>query len=202
MRIHGTLVTGVFNRRPNRFTALVSIDGREVRCFLPNPGRMGELLVPSVKLVLREVESRRRKTRYDLIAVHNDGRLVSIDSRVPNLLLLEALKEGKLEEFPRYSMIKPEYVYGRSRFDFLLSNNVERCLMEVKSCTLVRNRVALFPDAPTARGRRHLLELAKAKREGYRACVLFIIQRTDVDAFSPNDETDPKVWEDPSGGCR
>jgi len=68
---------------------------------------------------------------------------------------------------------------------------VERCLIEAKSCTLVRRGVALFPDAPTLRGRRHVSELARARREGYRACVIFIIQRTDVDAFSPNDVTDP-----------
>lgn len=187
VRIRGTLVTGTFNRRPNRFTALVSLGGREVRCFLPNPGRMEELLVPNARVVLREVEGRHRKTYYDLVAIYDDGRLVSIDSRVPNRLLSNSLSRGNLEEFSRYTTIKPEYRYGQSRFDFLLTNNEEKRLMEVKSCTLVRDGVALFPDAPTARGRRHLLELAKAKREGYRACVVFIVQRTDVDEFSPND---------------
>jgi sugar fermentation stimulation protein A len=152
---------------------------------------MEELLVPSVKVVLREAEGEHRKTRYDLLAVYHDDLLVSVDTRIPNRLLFEAFKERRLDAFSQYSMIQPEYVYGRSRFDFLLHNNRERCLIEAKSCTLVRHRVALFPDAPTLRGRRHVSELAKARQEGYRACVIFIIQRTDVDVFSPNDATDP-----------
>lgn len=195
MKIHGTLVTGAFTRRLNRFLTLVSINGRDVMCYLPNPGRMEELLFPSVKVVLREAEGKQRKTHYDLLAVYQDDTLVSLDSRVPNRLLLEALKEGHLDGFSQYSIIKPEYVYGQSRFDFLLSNNVDRCLIEAKSCTLVRHGVALFPDAPTVRGTRHVSELARASQEGYRACIIFIIQRTDVDAFSPNDETDPVFGE-------
>ena len=191
MKIHGTLVTGVYTRRLNRFLTLVSINSRDVMCFLPNPGRLEELLYPSVKVVLREAKGNHRKTCYDLIAVYQDNMLVSLDSRTPNRLLFEAFREGCLDEFSQYSMIKLEYVYGQSRFDFLLRNNVERCLIEAKSCTLVRHRVAVFPDAPTLRGRRHVSELVRAKREGYRACIIFIIQRTDVDAFSPNDETDP-----------
>lgn len=148
-------------------------------------------MVPSVKVVLREAEGKHRKTYYDLLAVYHNGLLVSLDSRIPNRLLLEALKEGRLGAFSQYSVIKPEYVYGQSRFDFLLRNDVERCLIEAKSCTLVEHRVAFFPDAPILRGRRHVSELARARQEGYRACIIFIIQRTDVDAFSPNDETDP-----------
>jgi len=185
------LVTGVYTRRLNRFLTLVSLNGRAVLCFLPNPGRMEELLVPRVKVVLREAEGKHRKTRYELLAVYQDDLLVSVDTRIPNRLLFEAFKERRLDPFSHYDVIKPEYVYGQSRFDFLLRNNVERCLIEAKSCTLVRRGVALFPDAPTLRGRRHVSELARARREGYRACVIFIIQRTDVDAFSPNDVTDP-----------
>lgn len=115
--------------------------------------------------------------------------------RVPNSLILEALKERKLEGFVQYTTIKPEYTYHHSRIDFLLSNSAGRCLLEAKSCTLVKNGVALFPDAPTRRGRRHLLTLIKAKREGYRACILFLIQRADAHLFSPNDETDPEFGE-------
>lgn len=89
-------------------------------------------------------------------------------------------------------MIKPEYSYGRAKFDFFLEGSeLKPCLLEVKSCTLVRNGVAMFPDASTERGTRHVLELAKALNEGYRAAVLFVIQRMDAYMFTPNDQTDP-----------
>jgi len=81
---------------------------------------------------------------------------------------------------------------GTSRFDFLLTNRLERCLLEVKSCTLVKDSRAMFPDAKTERGSRNVMDLMKAKEEGYRTCVLFLVQRTDACVFSPNDETDPK----------
>ncbi len=141
---------------------------------------------------MKEVVKGNRKTSYDLIGVNYDGRMVSIDSRVPNKLVLEALRKGDLEDFSKYDIIRPEYDYGHGRFDFFLANEHERCLLETKSCTLVKEGVALFPDAETKRGRRHVRDLAKAKKEGYRACVLFVVQRTDADAFAPNAETDPE----------
>jgi sugar fermentation stimulation protein A len=153
---------------------------------------MHELLRPGAAVVLHEVTKENRKTGYDLIGVLYNNQRVSVDSRIPNKLVLEALKKGDIEELHGYSTIKPEYSYGHTRFDFFLSNEEDRCFLEVKSCTLVRNGVAMFPDAVTERGRRHLLDLVKAKEEGYRACVLFIVQRTDACVFSPNDETDPE----------
>ena len=126
-----------------------------------------------------------------MIGVIIDGEIVSLDTRVPNRLVFEALKNKDIIEFAEYVNVKPEYGYGNSRFDFLLKNDKERCLVEVKSCTLVRDGVALFPDAPTLRGQRHLMELIKAKKEGFRTCVVFIIQRTNAKLFTSNDETDP-----------
>jgi sugar fermentation stimulation protein A len=153
---------------------------------------MHELLKPGAIVVLREVKRENRKTGYDLIGVLYNNQKVSVDSRIPNKLVLEALKNEDIKELQGYNTIKPEYSYGHTRFDFFLANEHERCLLEVKSCTLVKNGVALFPDAETTRGRRHLVDLMKAKKEGYRACVLFIVQRTDAKVFAPNDETDPQ----------
>jgi len=96
-----------------------------------------------------------------------------------------------MAEFSEYTLIRPEYMYGHTRFDFFLANG-DNCFLEVKSCTLVKDGVAMFPDAETVRGRRHVRDLMKAKKEGYRACVLFIVQRSDADLFAPNDETDPE----------
>jgi len=191
IKIEGKTVRGTFQERPNRFLALVKVKNRTLPSFVPNPGRMHELLTPGIEILLREVVREKRKTSYDLIGVLYNGQMVSVDSRVPNKLVLEALKNKDIEEFSEYGIIKPEQGYGHTRFDFLLSNKHEMCLLEVKSCTLVKDGVAMFPDAETERGGRHLRDLMKARKEGYRACVLFIVQRTDAQVFAPNDETDP-----------
>jgi sugar fermentation stimulation protein A len=192
IKIQGRILEAFFKERPNRFLAIVKIEGKTLPAFLPNPGRMHELLKPGAAVVLREVIKENRKTGYDLIGVLYNGQRVSVDSRIPNKLVLKALKNGDIEELLGYSTIKPEYNYGHTRFDFFLANEHERCLLEVKSCTLVKNGVALFPDAETERGRRHLMDLVKAKKEGYRTCVLFLVQRTDAKVFALNDETDPQ----------
>lgn len=192
IKVEGKILEGKFRRRLTRFSALVEVGGKSVVCFLPNPGRLSELLKPNVKLILKEAKDSERKTAYDIIGVYQDSQCVSIDSRFPNKLVLEALKNGDIAEFSEYNVIKPEHSYGHTRFDFLLGNKQSSCLLEVKSCTLVKEGVAMFPDAKTERGTRHLLDLLKAKSEGYRACVLFVVQRADAKIFSPNDETDPK----------
>jgi sugar fermentation stimulation protein A len=192
IKIEGRRVRGVFQERLNRFSALVRVKDKTLLTFLPNPGRMHELLVSGAEVFLREVLKENRKTSYDLIGVSYNGQWVSIDSRVPNKLVLEALRNRDIEELTEYSIIKTEYGYGHTRFDFFLANECERCLLEVKSATLVKEGVAMFPDAVTERGTRHVKDLVKVKKEGYRACVLFLVQRTDASSFAPDDETDPK----------
>jgi len=190
VKFDGKFVKGIFKDRVTRFSVLVQVGGKTVVCFLPNPGRLEELLVFDAQVVLKEAEKNKRKTLYDLVGVCHGNQIVSVDSRLPNKLVFEALKNRDLREFAEYAVIKPEHLYGHTRFDFLLSNNDAPCLLEVKSCTLVKDGVAMFPDAPTERGTRHVLELVKAKKEGYRACILFMIQRTDAYMFRPNDEMD------------
>ena len=153
---------------------------------------MYELLTPGTQVVLKEVLKSSRKTSFDLIGVIHNDQIISIDSRVPNKLVLKALMNREIEEFSEYNTIQPEYSYGDSRFDFLLLNNDKKCLLEVESCTLVKDGVALFPDAPTERGRRHVRMLTEVKKEGYRASMLFIVQRTDAQVFTLNDKADPE----------
>ncbi|MEM3752785.1 MAG: DNA/RNA nuclease SfsA [Candidatus Bathyarchaeia archaeon] len=185
---------GVFKKRLTRFSAQVKVGEKIVECFLPNPGRLSELLFSGVRVVLKEARTADdRKTAYDLVGVYHDGKVVSIDARIPNKLVFEALRNGDLPEFLVYTVIKPEHYYGRAKFDFFLEGlGLKPCLLEIKSCTLVRDGVAMFPDAPTERGARHVLELVKALKNGYRTAVLFIIQRDDAYMFTTNDETDPK----------
>ncbi len=192
VRINGTMIKGVFVKRLTRFSASVRVENEAVESFLPNPGRMSELLTPGVNVVLEESPRTGRRTSYDLIGVYQKRRKISLDSSVPNKLVLEASRNKDLAEFPDYTSIRPEYLYSHTRFDFLLRNGLEPCLLEAKSCTFVKNEVAKFPDTKTVRGRRHLKDLIRAKREGYRACILFIVQRLDAHVFSPDDKTDPE----------
>lgn len=202
----GTLLKGIFISRPNRFLATVRLEREmlgdrvsgdfEVNAHVADPGRLEELLVPGRRVHLAPSDpshsSTRRKTAYDLVLVDYDGILVSVDSRVPNEIVFSALQKKSLDGLRGYSSIIREAKYGESRLDFRLSCPGQKdCLIEVKSVTLVQDGRALFPDAPTIRGARHMKELMKARGEGIRAFVLFIIQRNDAREFSPNDGTDP-----------
>ncbi|MHC1585128.1 MAG: DNA/RNA nuclease SfsA [Candidatus Syntropharchaeia archaeon] len=185
MKIQET-IEGEFLYRKNRFLVFVDVSGRETPCHLPNPGRLRELLVPGVKMLLKKKNKKGRKTEYDLIGVYHDNILVFIDSRIPNRLFLESY--SSIENFSTYEKIYPEFMYARRRFDFLLVND-ESCLVEVKSCTLVDHGVALFPDAPTKRGREHLKALMDAVN--YKRAIVFIVLRPDAFKFKPNDKIDP-----------
>jgi sugar fermentation stimulation protein A len=189
------LVEATYLARSNRFLAIVKIEDEKLPSFLPNPGRMNEMLQPGVKVILRVAKKIGRKTSYDLIGVSHRDLIISVDSRIPNKLVFSALKNGDIWELKGYKGIRPEYKYDNVRFDFLLTNNSKPCLLEVKSCTLVRASRALFPDSVTVRGRKHMEKLAEAVGRGYRACVMFIVQRDDADVFSPNDEVDPRARE-------
>jgi sugar fermentation stimulation protein A len=191
MRFPGPLVPATFLDRPNRFLGNVQINGRHVQCFIPNPGRMKELLHRGTKVYLLERISENRKTRYNLIIVDYKGRLVSIDSMMPNRIVAEAMEAGSIPEFRGLDVEKREYTCGESRLDFLLRGEAGQLLLEVKSCTLVRDGVGLFPDAPTARGSRHLMTLVDGLESG-RAAAFFLIQRADAECLEPNEETDPK----------
>ncbi|MBI2918208.1 MAG: DNA/RNA nuclease SfsA [Chloroflexi bacterium] len=183
---------GYFVERVNRFTVQVSLDGQQVRAHLANSGRLRELLTPGRPLYLVPRSGPGRRTHYDVALAQVGDVLVSMDARLPSKLVQEALSVRALPPFLEYTIVHPEFRYGHSRLDFLLEGRTPRCLLEVKSVTLVQGGRALFPDGPTARGRRHLEELARACAEGWRAAVVFMVQRPDAIAFGPNDSTDPE----------
>jgi sugar fermentation stimulation protein A len=193
MQIAAKLIPATFVKRDNRFRVTVRVEGHLVWAHLPNSGRLRELLVPGQRVLLAAAQAPGRLTSHDLLMVDLDGTLVSIDARMPSRLLYETLQAGRLEEFAGYAQVRREVTYGQSRLDLALEGGPEggRCFIEAKSVTLVEDGVALFPDAPTQRGRRHLGELARARAEGHRAAVVFIVQRDDAIRFSPHDEADP-----------
>ncbi|MBD3185031.1 DNA/RNA nuclease SfsA [Candidatus Poribacteria bacterium] len=191
MLLKGQFKKGKFIERPNRFMSIVEMEGKTVEAHLPNPGRIKEILYPGVDVILRKENGSKRKTGYTLVMVYKNDMLISLNTTLPNKLTEEALKAGKLECFKDYKLIRREVQYKNSRFDFLLEKENKFCFLEVKSVSLVKDRKAMFPDAPTIRGTRHLHHLMEAMDEGYEAAVLFVIQRDDADSFSPHHETDP-----------
>jgi len=194
MRYPSRLIEATLHERPNRFLGVVDIDGREELCFIPNPGRMHELMVPNARVYLLEKRGEHRKTRYDMVLVDYGGVMVGVDSKLPNKLLAEAVNAGRLNDFRGYTVEKTEPVFHDSRLDLVLSDGQKRVMVETKSCTLVEDGVALFPDAPTKRGARHMRTLVKALETG-RSAAVFVIQRGDASEFRPNDGTDPEFGE-------
>lgn len=176
-----------FINRPNRFIANIEVDGKVEVCHVKNTGRCKELLIENVDIFVQEFDNSNRKTKYDLISVYKGDRLVNIDSQVPNKVFHEWLKKGLL--FNDIKLIKPEFKYNNSRFDFYVETEHKKILMEVKGVTLEEDGIVLFPDAPTERGLKHINELIDCLEEGYVAYVVFIIQMKDVFYFTPNYNT-------------
>lgn len=185
-----------FLSRPNRFLVVARLrGGRRVRAHLADPGRLRELLVPGARLRLRPAHASGRKTRFTVALVRAPGKRgcwVSVDTSLANRLAEALVRAGRVRGLPRRCTVHREVRRGRSRFDLLLApEGGPEILVEVKSVTLVEDGLALFPDAPTARGRRHLAELEAHARAGGRAAVLFVAQRPDARAVAPNEATDP-----------
>ena len=187
------IVKGTFRERPNRFIAIVEIEGSLETVHVKNTGRCRELLVPGVTVYLEEGSNPDRKTKYSLVCVQKGARLINMDSQAPNKVVAEWLAEGNL--FPDASLIRPETKYNASRFDFYVEQGQKKIFMEVKGVTLEQNGVVLFPDAPTERGLKHIRELCQAVSEGYEACVFLVVQMKNVKYFTPNMETHPEFGE-------
>ena len=184
---YSNIVKGTFLDRPNRFIAHVELDGKRETVHVKNTGRCRELLLPGAEIWLTAPGTEGRKTKYDLVTVRKEnGLLVNIDSQAPNAVVKEWLEKQQ------YDAVVPEYTYGDSRIDFYMERGAERTLMEVKGCTLEREGIGYFPDAPTDRGVKHLRELAKAVKDGYRAALAFAIQMDGIKEVRPNIQTHPE----------
>ena len=180
----------IFLERPNRFIAYADLDGEKVKCHVKNTGRCRELLIPGEAVVFLEDhgENANRKTRYSLVKVVKNGRIINMDSQAPNQIAFDWLQNGGLHE--DISFVKREVKYGKSRFDIYYERgHGVKGFMEVKGVTLEEANVARFPDAPTERGIKHIHELIEAHKNGYEANILFVIQMKGVDYFEPNYRT-------------
>lgn len=190
------LIEGSFVSRPNRFTVEFRINNKKQElAHLHDPGRLKELLIPETKILVRYVEDYKktnRKTKYDMIAVKNDDDWVLLNSSFHNKIVQEFIDEKKIQKLEEYHVERAEYTYGNSRLDFLLTDkNNEKMFLEVKGCTLNIDKTAIFPDAPTKRGTKHVEELIQIKQEGYESTIVILILHNKTEEFTPNYNTDP-----------
>lgn len=181
------IVEGKFLTRPNRFIANVEIDSKTETVHVKNTGRCRELLIPNATVFLEKSDNPLRKTQYDLVAVYKDNLLINMDSQIPNDVAFEWLKNGNL--FSKNAKIRREVTHNKSRFDFYIEDGDRKVFLEVKGCTLEQDGIAMFPDAPTERGVKHIEELIGCLEEGFEAYILFVIQMKGVKVFKPNDNT-------------
>ena len=185
------IIKAFFVKRPNRFLVECRLkDDRLVKAFMPNPGRLWELLFPNCVLYLAKETELSRKTDYTVLAVERDGCPVFLHTHATNHVAQFLLDHNLIPTLKDVEVVRREVSHGKSRFDFLLKEKGEEFFMEVKSCTLFGNGVAMFPDAVTARGRKHLLELAQLGQRGIRPVVLFLIQSLNINWFMPDYHTD------------
>lgn len=183
---------GILRARPNRYLGIVDLPGQSgVEVHIHDPGRLTELLWPGNRVLLKRISSAHRKTGWDVLAAWHANQWVLVHAG-HHRKIAEALLQSDSSPFTRPFQLRAEVRHANSRLDFLLTNTGGgKIWIEVKGCTLAVDRVALFPDAPTVRGSKHLQSLIQICAEGQRAGLLILIFRQDVDYFKPNIATDP-----------
>ncbi len=188
------LVPSKFVNRLNRFAISVKLrNGKILTAHLPNSGRLHEVLKVGNKFWLARKLSPGRRTEFDAILAKDGNALVSVDARLPPKLLLEGIETGIVRQFGKIVVAKSEVPFGNHRLDLqLVTSSSQVWWVETKSVTLVSDGVALFPDAPTVRGREHLRLLGELAQKGELAAVVFVVQREDAEVFAPNESADPE----------
>ena len=181
MKFEKKLLQGTLIKRYKRFFVDIKQQNRTIIAHCPNSGSMLGLLKAGNKVWFSESDNPKRKLKYTLQIIEVDNKLVGINTHLTNKIILESLKAKKIQSLIKFTKIQPETKFSNNtRFDFLISNNKEKCFLEVKNVTLVREKnIAEFPDAITSRGTKHLNELVQAKKKGYQSYLLFLIQRED-----------------------
>ena len=181
MKFEKKLLQGTLIKRYKRFFVDIKHQNRTIIAHCPNSGSMLGLLKAGNKVFFSESDNPKRKLKYTLQIIEIDNKLVGINTHLTNKIILESLKAKKIQSLSKFTQIQPEKKFSNNtRFDFLISNNKEKCFLEVKNVTLVREKnIAEFPDAITSRGTKHLNELVEAKKKGYQSYLLFLIQRED-----------------------
>jgi len=190
------IVSGTFIKRRNRFIAEVMINGELEIVHVKNTGRCEEILKEGAKIFLEKSDNPNRKTGYSLISAIKNENLINVDSQAPNKVVYESLKKEEIEPFNNLKIIKKEKTFQKSRFDIYYERkNGKKGFIEIKGVTLENEGLTKFPDAPTERGKKHVLEMVEAVEKGYEGNILFLIQMDNFLEFSPNREMDRKFSE-------
>ena len=194
MNFENKLISGVFIKRYKRFFVDVSIKNKIITAHCPNTGSMYGLLKKGNKVWLTKSNNPKRKLKYTLQIIESNGSKVGVNTHSTNKIFLDALQNNLIKDFKKNIKIKPEVRFGEStRFDFLISKKNYKAFIEVKNVTLKRKpKIAEFPDAITSRGAKHIHELIKASKKGYKIYIAFIIQREDCDQLSIASDIDPE----------
>ncbi len=193
MKLPAPLFAGVLVKRYKRFFADVALpDGTIVTAHTPNTGSMKQCAVPGHPVLISPANDPKRKLKYTLELIRVGDYWVDTHTQRTNRVVEEALRHGLIAGLSGYTVI-PEFKIGSSRIDFLLENDDEKVLVEVKNVTLIDGEsTASFPDAVTTRGQKHLRELLEARQQGYRSVIFFLVQRGETTDFSPADDIDPE----------
>jgi len=188
------LIQGILIERYKRFMADVKLrNGHVVIAHCPNSGSMKTCSEPGRPVYLSRSDNPKRRLKYTWEMIRMPGSLVGVNTSVPNRLVRESIRAGRIDSLSGYESLRTEVKYGRnSRIDILLEDpHRGRCYVEIKNCTLIRDNAAYFPDAVTSRGLKHLKELQEQVNQGHRGVIFFLIQRMDSTSFRPADDIDP-----------
>ena len=189
---YSNIVSGIFINRLNRFIAHVLIDGKVEEVHVKNTGRCKEILTEGTKVYLQKSDNPNRKTKYSLISAYKGPVLINIDSQIPNEIVYKSINSNRIPELRNVDLLKKEVKCNNSRFDLYYEKKELKGFIEVKGVTLEIDGVSMFPDAPTERGTKHVLEMIEAKEKGYDNYIFFLIQMPDIQYFKPNEKMDPK----------
>ncbi len=185
---------GEFINRPNRYLAEVKINGKIEEVHVHDPGRLKELLYEKNTVFVKKALNKNRKTAWDMVAAKAENEMIIVNSAYHRIISENIVRDVEINPLGKIDAIKPEAKYGNSRIDFYGEKDNKKVWIEVKGCTLVKDRIAMFPDAPTERGARHLEELTKIAESGDLAAIYILVLR-DANLFMPNFETDEKFCE-------
>ena len=197
MFFENKLIAGQFIKRYKRFFVDVKVKNKIVTAHCPNTGSMYGLLKKGNKVWLTRSDNPKRKLKYTLQIIEDHKSKVGVNTHLANKIVLHALENNLIKEFDKKIQIKPETKFGlNTRFDFLIMKNKSKIFVEVKNVTLSRIKgLAEFPDAVTARGLKHINELIKANKKGYKIFILYLVQRDDCNAFKIAGDIDPEYSE-------
>jgi len=195
IRLRSKLEKGVFLKRINRFLVEAKLDGRHVLAHLPNSGRLTTVLIPEASAFLREQRSIGRKSEYDLFAIEHSGVPIIVDTRFSTVAAQKAIEEGLFTALKGYDVVRHNVKVNHSLLDLLLKRGAKQFFLEIKCVTHVVDGAAMFPDAPTLRGRKHVKTLMRLVEQGFDAGILFSVQRPDAKAITPYREMDSSFSE-------